>query len=172
MQNIPEALTHPFGPVVGPDSEILILGSFPSVKSREEGFYYGHPRNRFWKIMTALTKDKGIAVPEAELTIPEKKRLILDLGLALWDVCASCVVTGSSDSSIRSAVPNDIPSLIASAPIRAVITNGKTADALYKKLILRKTGITPICLPSTSPANAAWTLKKLTEEWRTAIYRV
>lgn len=172
MQNIPEALTHPFGPVVGPDSEILILGSFPSVKSREEGFYYGHPRNRFWKIMSSLAKDKGIAVPEAELTIPEKNRLILDLGLALWDVCASCVVTGSSDSSIRSAVPNDIPSLISSAPIRAVITNGKTADALYKKLILRKTGITPVCLPSTSPANAAWTLEQLTEEWRTAIYRV
>ena len=168
MQNIPEALTHPFGPVVSNRSEILILGSFPSVKSREEGFYYGHPRNRFWKIMSAIAKDRGIPVPD-ELTIPEKKQLILDLGLALWDVCASCVVTGSSDSSIRSAVPNDIQSLIASAPIRAVLTNGKTADTLYRKLILPETGLTPVCLPSTSPANAARTLQNLTEEWRDAI---
>lgn len=171
MQNISQALTHPFGPVAGPDSRILILGSFPSVRSREEGFYYGHPRNRFWKIMSALAKDRGITVPD-ELTIPEKKQLIPDLGLALWDVCASCVVTGSSDSSIRSAVPNDIPSLIASAPIRAVLTNGKTADTLYRKLILPKTWIVPVCLPSTSPANAARTLQNLTEEWLDAIYRV
>lgn len=155
---------HPFDPVYNADSRLLILGSFPSVKSREEGFYYGHPRNRFWKMMNIILNGN------AE-TADEKKSLLLDNHIALFDVAASCSIDGSSDASISSVVPNDIPRLIRESRIDTVIANGTTAFALYERLIKPRTGIEAIKLPSTSPANAAWSLDKLVSEWRNAIIK-
>lgn len=147
---------HPFAPVYDENARILILGSFPSVRSREEGFYYGHPRNRFWK-MLAMCLDEP--VPE---TIAEKKRFLLRHNLALWDVLASCEVSGSSDSSIRSAVPNDIQLILQQAPIERILCNGATAG----KLCARYCGLESVILPSTSPANASWSLERLCAQWK------
>lgn len=152
-------MQHPIPPVYDSNSKILILGSFPSVKSREAGFFYGHPQNRFWKVLAALLKDN---LPS---NIEEKRAFLLLHGIALWDVIASCSITGSSDASIKDVVPNDILPILKSAEVAQVFTNGKTADSLYKKYLLPQTGRNSICLPSTSPANAAWTLKKLCAEW-------
>ena len=154
---------HTFEPVFNEASGILILGSFPSVKSRETGFYYGHPQNRFWKIIAELF---GSPLPRS---INEKRELILKNHLALWDVIQSCEITGSSDSSIKSVIPNDLTSLLGNSRITHIITNGNTAYRLYMKYQREKTGIVPVKLPSTSPANAAWSLEKLTEAWREAI---
>ena len=154
-----ERIYHPFGPLYGSDSRILILGSFPSVKSREQQFFYGHPQNRFWKVVAAVF---GQEVPA---TIPEKKALILDHKLALWDSIASCVITGSSDAAIREVVPNDLQVVLSHAPIRRIFCNGKKSFEMYEKYILPVTGITATCLPSTSPANAQWSLKRLTCAW-------
>ena len=155
-----EILTHPFGPLYCESSRVLILGSFPSVKSREQQFFYGHPQNRFWKVIAALY---GEPVPQS---IPEKKALILGHDLALWDSIASCEITGSSDASIRNAKPNDIGIILESCDIRQIFCNGKTSHALYEKYIAPRTGRSAVCLPSTSPANAQWTLEKLIEAWR------
>ena len=122
-----ERLYHEFGPLYGPGSEILILGSFPSVKSREQQFYYGHPQNRFWKIIAALFDSE---VPQ---TIDEKKDLILDNGLALWDVIESCEITGSSDSSIKNAITNDLSIILSSSPIKLIALNGTAAYNLYQR---------------------------------------
>ena len=138
-------LEHPFPPVFDQNSRILILGSFPSVKSREQGFFYGHPQNRFWRVTAAVM---ACPVPE---TIEEKHAFLLSNGIALWDVIAACEIENSADSSIRNAVANDLSRIFASADIHAVFTNGKTADRLYRKYI----GENAVCLPSTSPANAA-----------------
>ena len=154
-----ERIHHPFGPLYGPDSRILILGSFPSVKSREQQFFYGHPQNRFWKVVAAVF---GQEVPA---TIPEKKELILDNGLALWDSIASCVISGSSDAAIREVVPNDLRVVLSHAPIRRIFCNGKKSYEMYEKYILPATGMPAICLPSTSPANAQWSLERLTDAW-------
>lgn len=152
-------VTHSFDPIFNTASEILILGSLPSVKSREEGFYYGHPRNRFWKVLASVTDD---AVPE---TIPDKKAFLLRHHIAIWDVIASCDIIGSSDSSIRNVEPTDIGCILAACPVRRIYANGKTAARLYRKYTESKTGL-PICeLPSTSPANAAWSLERLVTEW-------
>lgn len=156
----PEHLSHPFPALYDQDSRVLILGSFPSVKSREQNFFYGHPQNRFWRVLAALT---GEPVPE---TIPEKRRLVLAHHFALWDVIASCEITGSSDASIQKAVPNDLAPIFAHSQITRVFANGKTASKLYDRFLLPQTGIAAQCLPSTSPANAAWTLPKLLEAWR------
>jgi len=142
---------------------VLILGSFPSVKSREEGFFYGHPQNRFWKVLSRIFETK---VPQ---TTAEKKKLIEENGLALWDVIHSCEITGSADSSIKKVVPNDLSNILAAAPIDTIITNGKTADNLYRKYLEKETGIPAVCLPSTSPANARWTEDKLYEKWKKTI---
>ena len=205
---------HEFGPVFDRNSRILILGSFPSVKSREQQFYYGHPQNRFWKVIAALT---GEPLPE---TIEEKRALLLAHGIALWDVIASCEIAGSSDSSIRNVVPNAIPQLLAETGIQAVFGNGAKACELYEKYVLPETGgcqktafrqmcvpiydcfdsnegdVVDLCrlnsvqnrrevgradggnefldtftgvpihrLPSTSPANAAYSLERLTACW-------
>ncbi len=150
---------HPFEPVWNRESEILILGSFPSVKSREEKFFYGHPRNRFW---TVLSKLIGIDTPK---TIEEKKDMLLSNHIALWDVIGSCDICGSADSSIRNAVPNDIGYIIGNSKISRVFTNGATADRLYKKYIFPATGIEAVRLPSTSPANAAKSVDELVKEW-------
>ena len=150
---------HPFGPLYNENSRVLILGSFPSVKSREQEFFYGHPQNRFWKVMAALF---GAPVPQ---TIEEKKALILDHGLALWDSIGSCEITGSSDASIRNAEPNDLRIITGSCDIRAIYCNGKKSLEVYNRYIEPVLGRPAEALPSTSPANAAWSLDRLTEAW-------
>ena len=153
-------ITHPFDPIYDESSEILILGSLPSVKSRENAFYYGHPQNRFWRVIAALLD----AV--APSTVEEKRNLLLANHIALWDVIYSCDIRGSSDSSIRNVVPTDLQIILKSSKIRKIFANGKTAAALYRKYQLEKTGIEITALPSTSPANAAWTPERLCEAWR------
>ena len=156
-----EKLTvHPFMPVCNEHSRILILGSFPSVKSREQSFYYGHPQNRFWKMLAAIY---GCDIPQS---IEEKKEFLLSHGIALFDVIRSCEIVGSSDSSIRNATPNDIRSLVNGTSIEKIITNGKLAHKLYEKHIASTVALPEICLPSTSPANAAFSLERLISEWR------
>ncbi len=150
---------HGIAPVYDEHSEILILGSFPSVRSREEGFFYGHPRNRFWRVLAAVF---GESVPH---TVQEKKRFLLRNKVALFDVLAECEIEGSSDSSIGGAVPNDLSPILSGSRIRKIFVNGKTAEKLYQKYLLPKTGIPAICLPSTSPANAAWNEERLREAW-------
>lgn len=150
---------HPIPPVFDQDSKILILGSFPSVKSREGHFFYHHPQNRFWKTLAAVLK---VPVPQ---TIEEKKTFLLSHRIAVWDVIASCSIEGSSDSSIRDVVPNDLGTILSAADIKAVFCNGKTSWNYYKKYQEHATGIPAVFLPSTSPANAAWTLPKLTDAW-------
>ena len=144
-------VTHPFDPIWDENSHILILGSFPSVRSRADNFYYGHPQNRFWKVLAGLYAEP---IPQ---TIEEKKAFLLRQGIALWDVISSCEIENSSDVSIRNAEINDLSTIFARADIRAVYTNGKAADKLYRKYHEREA----VCLPSTSPANAAWSLEKL-----------
>lgn len=154
------SIIHPFSPLYDENSEILILGSFPSVKSREEMFFYGHPQNRFWRVIAAVTESK---VPE---NISEKRELLLKNRIALWDVISSCEITGSSDSSIKNVVPNDISEILKNSKIKRIYVNGKTSEKYYNKYIREKTGINAVCLPSTSPANAKCTLEKLQEEWK------
>lgn len=157
-----ESHTHPFAPVWDENCRILILGSFPSVKSRENAFYYGHPQNRFWKVLAGIFAE---AAPE---TIDEKKRFLLRHHIALWDVIASCDIVGSGDSSIKNVVPNDLRMIFEKASIGHVFLNGQTAGKLYKKY--QKAEKIPFeILPSTSPANAAWSLEKLTLAWKEAV---
>ena len=154
-----ESLRHPFPAVYAPDSRILILGSFPSVKSREQRFFYGHPQNRFWRVLAALL---GTDVPQS---VEEKRAFLLEHCIALWDVIASCEIAGSSDASIRNAVPNDLSPILETASIRQVFTNGGTAHRLYRKYIYPLTEREDIVLPSTSPANAARSLDALVDAW-------
>jgi len=153
-------LQHPFGPLYNENSRVLILGSFPSVKSREQNFFYGHPQNRFWKVVAAVF---GRPVPAS---IEEKKVLILESGLALWDSIASCEITGSSDASIRNVRANDISVILDSCRIERIYCNGRKSHELYQRYIMPRTGREAECLPSTSPANAQWTLDRLIEAWR------
>ena len=152
-------VVHPIDPVYNEHSRVLILGSFPSVKSREAEFFYGHPQNRFWKVLAAVFH-KPVPV-----TVEEKRALLLDEGVALWDVIASCEIRGSSDSSIKNAVPNDLTPIFETASIEAIYVNGKTAEKYYKKYLLPLTHREATCLPSTSPANAAWSFERLCGEW-------
>lgn len=151
-----------FAPVYNEHSRALILGTWPSPKSREMSFYYGHPQNRFWPMLAALT---GEPVPARE-DIEAKKQIILRHGLALWDTLESCTITGASDASIRDVVPNDIAGLLAKAPIEAVFCNGGTAYKIYTKYLEPVSGIPAVRLPSTSPANAACRPEKLREIWQ------
>ena len=151
---------HEFGPVYDKNSRILILGSFPSVKSREVGFYYGHPKNRFWKLLAALYQ---VREPEG---IPEKKAFLAEHHIALWDVIESCDITGSSDSSIRNAVVNDIGSILKDTKIQKIYANGKKAESLYRKYAEPHTKVPIFGLPSTSPANAAFSMERLMQEWK------
>ena len=153
-------LTHPFPPVFNADSRVLILGSFPSAASRGQGFYYGHPRNRFWRVIAAVTGE------ELPADIPGKKALLLRHGIALWDSVASCSIAGSSDASIRNAEPNDIAGLLAGSGIERIFCNGTRSWEIYMKYQYPLTGIKAAKLPSTSPANAAWSLERLIEVWR------
>lgn len=148
--------SHPFPPIYDENSKVLVLGSFPSVKSREQQFFYGHPQNRFWKVASA------VMCTETPRTVEEKREFLYTNHIALWDVIASCDITGSSDSSIKNVVANDLTEILDSADIKQIFVNGKTAE----KYIRDKIGRTAICLPSTSPANAKWDLEKLIEKWR------
>ena len=154
-----EKIIHPIPPLYREDARILILGSFPSVKSREAAFFYGHPQNRFWKVVAEVFDDE---VPQ---TVDEKKRLILDHGLALWDSIKSCEITGSSDASIRNVKTNDISVILDNCTIERIYCNGRKSYELYRKFIQPETGREAECLPSTSPANAAWTFEKLIGAW-------
>ena len=156
-----EHIEHTFAPVYDADSLVLILGTLPSVKSRENHFYYGHKQNRFWKVMADLC---GEPVPE---TIEEKKKMLLAHHIAVWDVIQSCDIKGSSDSSIRNVEPTDIRRILAESQITRIYANGNKAGELYRKYQLPLTGIE--VLPSTSPANAAWRLESLCEVWRETI---
>ena len=153
------AIHHPFPPLYDAHSEILILGSFPSVKSREQQFFYGHPQNRFWRVTAAVF---GAEIPR---TIGEKRAFLLQNHIALWDVIASCEITGSSDSSIRSVVPNDLTPILAAVDIWQIYVNGGTAAKYYDKYQKQVLGREAVRLPSTSPANAAWSLDRLIEAW-------
>ena len=153
-------ITHPFDPIYDRNSRILILGSFPSVKSREQQFFYGHPMNRFWKVMAGVLEK---AVP---VTVEEKKQFLLENGIAVWDVIESCDIKGSSDSSIKNVTPTDLASIVEQSRITKVFCNGKTSGKLYEKYQSKRVGIDAIVLPSTSPANAAFSLERLMDAWR------
>lgn len=153
-------IEHPIEPIYNVTSKILILGSFPSVKSREEGFFYGHPQNRFWKVVSAVFQT------ETPATVEEKKDFLLKHHIAVWDVIQSCDITGSSDSSIKNVVVNDLNRILERADIKKIFVNGKKAEQLYKKYLQEKLGKEAICLPSTSPANAVWSLERLVEAWK------
>lgn len=147
-----------FAPVYTPDCHTLIVGTWPSPKSREQGFYYGHPQNRFWPLMARLL---GAPIPQ---TIPQKKALLLRHGFALWDTVESCTITGASDASIRDVAPTDIAALAQKTAIRRVLCNGATAYRLYQTYCALP-GLQAVRLPSTSPANAAWSMERLAAAW-------
>ena len=151
---------HPFEPLWDEHSQILILGSFPSVRSREIGFYYGHPQNHFWKLMSILYQD------DMPYSVAERKSFALKHGFALWDAIKSCTITGSSDSSIREAVPNDIAFLLRNSSIQRVFCNGCEAFKLYERYCAPECGMRVTLLPSTRAANAAWSIEKLAESWK------
>ncbi len=150
---------HNIPPIYSEDSKILILGSFPSKKSRADAFFYAHPRNRFWRIISNVCDDTE------PITTDEKRSLLLRHGIALWDVCAECDIHASSDAAIKNVVPNDISHLLSKTSVTHIFTNGNTADKLYDKLIFPSTNISAIHLPSTSPANAAKTFDDLLADW-------
>lgn len=157
MTSVYSHITHEFPPIFRQDSKILILGSMPSVKSREQQFYYGHPQNRFWKMLAEVLSEE---VPE---TIEEKKQLLYRHQIALWDVIASCDIIGSSDSSIKNVVPNDMDVILKQSKVEKILVNGTKAYELFKKYCRAEVPV--IKLPSTSPANAKCRLVQLTEVW-------
>ena len=169
-------ISHGFEPVFDERSRILVLGSFPSVLSRENAFYYGNPQNRFWRVMaTCLSEpvpqnEGGLSDDGRPLTLEEsiaaKKRMLLEHGVALWDVIATCDIKGSSDASIKNVVPAQVERVLEEAHIGAVICNGGTAGRLYKRYLQWQVGLAAHVLPSTSPANAAWQLERLTARWQ------
>ena len=154
-----ERIEHPFPPLFDSQSSILILGSFPSVKSRENQFFYGHPQNRFWKVMAAVLNE---TLPSS---IDEKRCMLLNHRIALWDCIASCEIIGSSDSSIKNVTPHDLRVILCNSKVEKIFVNGKTAEKYYNKYIRDKIDREAICLPSTSPANAAYSVERLILEW-------
>lgn len=152
-------IIHPFDPVYDRNSKIIILGTFPSVASRKDNFYYGHPKNRFWKVISILTENP---LPN---DIEEKKSLLLRENIAIWDVLRSCDIDQSKDSSILNPVPNNFKDIFGKIPLKAVFTNGRKAEELYRRLCYPETNFISICLPSTSPANASCSLDRLIREW-------
>lgn len=153
-------IIHPIPPLFDENSETLILGSFPSVKSREAAFFYGHPQNRFWAVVAEIY---GYEKPQ---TVEEKKKLVLENKLAMWDVIQSCEIEGSADSTISNVTANDLSVILSNSRVDRIFVNGKTAEKYYNKYTYPKTGIKAICLPSTSPANAAWSVERLVEAWK------
>ena len=172
-------IEHGFEPVFDQHSRVLVLGSFPSALSRANAFYYGNPQNRFWRVMAAclgapVPPNEGDALASGEpatldASVAAKRAMLLNGGVALWDVIESCDIKGSSDASIRSVVPAHIERIVDDAPIEVVVCNGGTAARLYKRYLQEGTGLTAIVLPSTSPANAAWRLERLVERWHEAV---
>ena len=154
-----ERVSHPFQPVYDGRSKILILGSFPSVRSRETGFYYGHPTNRFWRVLSAVLSK------EAPATNDEKRAFLLENRIALWDVARECDIENSADATLKRVVQNDIGCILEKSKIKAVFCNGRTALAYYDRLILPTVGTEAIPLPSTSAANAGYSLERLIGEW-------
>lgn len=154
---------HPIPPLYSKNSEILILGSFPSVKSRENEFFYAHPQNRFWKVLSAVFNSP---LPQ---NTDEKKELVLKNKLALFDVIKQCEIKGSGDSTIKNVIPNDLSPIIENSNIKHIFLNGKTAEKYYKRYIAPIIDIEFTTLPSTSPANAAYSLDRLIEEWKRVI---
>lgn len=150
---------HEFPPVFDENSKVLVLGSIPSVKSREEGFYYMHPKNRFWKVLESVFEEE----------ILDKKDFCLQHGIALWDTCASCEIHASSDASIKNIVPNDLEVIFQKAKIKQIFTTGKKAHDIYQKYLYPIYKKEDICLPSTSPANAKMKLEDLIKEYRVII---
>ena len=156
-----EYIVHPLKPVFDENSRVLVLGTMPSPKSREYGFYYSHPQNRFWRVISDLY---GAPIPQ---TNEEKTELLLQNRIALWDVLKSCRIDGADDASIRDPEPNDIAGLLARTKIRAVFTTGTKAASLYRRLCRKQTGLDAVALPSTSPANCRfYTYEKLREAYR------
>ena len=154
-----EKIVHPFTPIYDAHSRVLILGSMPSVSSRQQAFYYAHPRNRFWPTMAAL--DDSLLD-----TVEQRTAFLHRRHFALWDVIASCTITGSSDASIRDVQVNDFKPLLAATEIKTIVTTGKTAGRLYQKYAQAETGMEALILPSTSPANAAMSLDQLITAYR------
>ncbi len=152
-------ILHPIPPFYDKHSKILILGSFPSVKSRETNFFYGHPQNRFWRVTASVF---GAKTPQ---TIAEKRAFLSSCRIALWDVIFSCDIKGSADSTIENVVANDLTPILNCANIQKIFVNGKTAERYYNRYIKNEICREAICLPSTSPANAAWSLERLVEAW-------
>ena len=152
-------VTHEFDAFYDKNSRVLILGTIPSPKSREQGFYYGHPQNRFWRVLADVMEAE---FPE---TVEERKRFLTHHRIALWDVLASCEIKGASDVSIRNAEPNDMNRILKAADIRTIFTTGAKATELYKKLCMPKCGVKAVRLPSTSPANCSCTYEKLREAY-------
>lgn len=151
-----QTIIHPFPPIYNSESRILILGSFPSTASRAREFYYGHPRNRFWPLLAALLNE-----PEP-YTIEEKKQLLLNHRIALYDAVSSCAVDNSADASIHAVVPADLSGIFQTAAIQAVFANGNKAHEVCTKQI----GIPAVKLPSTSPANARFRFDDLLAAWK------
>lgn len=149
-------IKHPIQPVFDKNSKILILGSFPSVKSREQNFFYGHPQNRFWRVLGAVY---GESEPK---TVLQRRDFLLSHGVAVWDVIGECEITGSADSSIRNATPNDLSVILSAADIKRIFVNGKAAEKYFN--IYNKDKRATV-LPSTSPANAAYSLERLIAAW-------
>lgn len=160
MANQPHTVSHQIEPVFDERSRVLVLGTMPSPKSREAGFFYGHPRNRFWPALAAAFSQPMPA------TVAERRAFCLRNRVALWDVLASCTITGASDASIADPVPNDLGRILDHAPIGAVFCTGATAQRLYEKLCQPLTGIPATRLPSPSPANAACSLEALAASYR------
>lgn len=160
MGKAPEHAIHPFAPVWDVHSRVLVLGSFPSVRSREIGFYYGHLQNRFWRVLERLYRQP--VPPDTE----GRRTFVLAHGIALWDVLAACDISGSSDASIRRAVPNDVPTLLSHSGVERVFCNGQRAYELYLRYLDAACDLPVIALPSTSAANAAWSLDRLTSAWQ------
>ncbi len=155
-----QTVVHTIPPLYDSHSRVLLLGSIPSPKSREIGFFYGHPQNRFWRVLAAVL---GEEVPQ---TIDEKRAMCLKHHVALWDTIARCDIAGASDTSIRNAVPNDIGKLVRESEITRIFATGGKSAELYRKLIEPQLHIPITQLPSTSPANAAWSLERLIEAYR------
>ncbi len=155
-----EHIVHPIPPLYDENSRVLVLGSFPSIKSREAMFFYGHPQNRFWRLLALLCGE-----PEPK-TVEEKKRLALSHGVAMWDSIHSCTIVGSSDSSVRDVVPNDLSVILENSRVEKIFCNGALSHRMYMKHIYPNTGIAAVKLPSTSPANAAFSLDRLAKCWK------
>ncbi len=178
-----DSISHPFEPVYNSQSQVLILGTMPSPKSRDFGFFYMHPRNRFWNVISTIFGEEllfpnkilsNTSDSPIEAAITERRDFLLRHNIAVWDVLASCQIKGAADSSIREAVPNDFTKIFESAPIHHVFCTGKTAYKLWKKFCAREYEerflLTAQCLPSTSPANIRWTMEQLIEEYKIIKY--